>query len=274
MLQGLSSSKYFQEYIKKNYSINQSSILFEPQEVLTMINSIIRAIKERRLVLTIYRFVRYYYLYYILKDKNIRKYHKWTRLNNDLILRLNYPLTESSFVFDLGGYLGDFSQAIIDKFNCNVFVFEPVEQFYSKICNRFLKNSKVRVFNFGIGNSERTENIYMLANASSVYTKSDSKTEQCISIKNITSDFLINYKINKIDLIKINVEGMEFEILENLIENKLIGLFDNIQIQFHIIDNYGQCEIDRIRGLLEETHDLSWRFDDIWESWQLKKGAD
>ena len=66
---------------------------------------------------------------------------------------------------------------------------------------------------------------------------------------------------------------MEYEILEYLIENKLIGLFDNIQVQFHIIYNYGQFDIDRIRGLLEETHDMFWRFDDIWESWQLKKGA-
>ena len=42
-----------------------------------------------------------------------------------------------------------------------------------------------------------------------------------------------DYIKGKIDLLKINIEGGEYEVLENLIENDLIKNIDNIQIQFH-----------------------------------------
>jgi FkbM family methyltransferase len=237
-----------------------------------MINKLLKSITERRFLLTSYRFIKYWYLYYIVRNKNIIKYHKWTRLDNDSKLRLDYPLSESSVVFDLGGYVGDFTQALSDKFNCNIYVFEPVTLFYSRMLLRFNQNSKIRIFNYGIGNSERTEKFHISENASSLFVRSNINTEQHIKIKNLTSDFMNSLEIKKIDLIKINVEGMEYEILEDLIERNLIGIFINIQVQFHVIGKYSQVDIDNIRKLLNKTHELSWRFEDIWESWNLRQG--
>ncbi len=37
---------------------------------------------------------------------------KWRKANGDGTLRLNYPLTPDSVVFDLGGYVGDWAQQI------------------------------------------------------------------------------------------------------------------------------------------------------------------
>ena len=50
----------------------------------------------------------------------------WVRDNGDHTLRLDYDLNEDSIVFDVGGYRGDFTSAIFNKYNCNVYVFEPV----------------------------------------------------------------------------------------------------------------------------------------------------
>ena len=36
-------------------------------------------------------------------------------------LRLNYPLTKESVVFDLGGYKGGWSEKIYDKYQCQVY---------------------------------------------------------------------------------------------------------------------------------------------------------
>ena len=53
-----------------------------------------------------------------------------------------------------------------------------------------------------------------------------------IKIKKIT-DVIKELNIDKIDLMKINIEGGEYDLLFYLIEKKLIYKIDNIQIQFH-----------------------------------------
>ena len=41
------------------------------------------------------------------------------------------------------------------------------------------------------------------------------------------SDFIIEKKIEQVDLLKLNVEGAEYEILDNLISNNLLGKVKN-----------------------------------------------
>ena len=54
------------------------------------------------------------YKIYILKDEFTIQLKKWFADGGDHNLRLDYPeLTSASTVFDLGGYLGDFTAAIV-----------------------------------------------------------------------------------------------------------------------------------------------------------------
>ena len=34
-----------------------------------------------------------------------------------------HDLSQSSFVVDVGGYLGDYSQKVLDKFDCSILIF-------------------------------------------------------------------------------------------------------------------------------------------------------
>ena len=85
---------------------------------------------------------------------------RWLADNGDYTLRLNYPLNSDSVVVDLGGYRGDFANNIHNKFNCNVYVFEPFKDFYNVIEGRFKSNEKIKVFNYGISDKTSTENFY------------------------------------------------------------------------------------------------------------------
>ena len=61
------------------------------------------------------------YKIYILKDEFTIEVKKWFADHGDQTLRLEYPeLNSDSIVFDVGGYSGDFSEAIIERYNCNV----------------------------------------------------------------------------------------------------------------------------------------------------------
>jgi hypothetical protein len=70
-------------------------------------------------------------------------------------------------------------------------------------------------------------------------------------------------------LIKINVEGAEYPILKNLIDNGDITKIKNLQIQFHLFDGVENSEYDTIVNELSKTHKLSWRFPFVWENWEI-----
>ena len=62
---------------------------------------------------------------------------KFLAEKGDDTLRLNYNLDKDSIVIDAGGYKGWFAENIYNKYKCNVYVFEPVKEYYDLIVNKF-----------------------------------------------------------------------------------------------------------------------------------------
>ena len=192
----------------------------------------------------------------------------WFEVNGDETLRLDYPLDEKSLVFDVGGYKGDFAMQIYNKYNCKIYIFEPVPEFNQYMKNRFFKLTNVELYNFGLSNSTRKEFISKLADGSSIFTNSSEKVE--IQLKSII-DFMNEKKLNKVDLIKINIEGGEYDLLESLIEGNYIDKFNNLQIQFHdfILPNAKERML-KIQRKLMKTHCLTYKYEFVWENWKKK----
>jgi FkbM family methyltransferase len=192
----------------------------------------------------------------------------WFAVKGDETLRLNYDLNEKSLVFDVGGYKGEFAGDIFCKYNATIYVFEPINLFFQIIQNKFAKNPKVKIFKFGLAGRDEQMEISMSDNASSVFLKTeDSETIQLKSIVN----FIQENKIQSVDLIKINIEGGEYELLESLIENNLISVFKNIQVQFHdfLLDD-GKERMSKIQEHLSKTHHITYQYEFVWENWELK----
>lgn len=197
---------------------------------------------------------------------------KWFEDNGDETLRVDYELTDQSVVFDLGGYVGDFASKIFDRYVCTVYVFEPVPYYYNLIKNRFLNNKKVKIICAGLADATRVENIYLENDKTSLYGKSGAEK---IEIKLIsTSDFFKEHDIPFIDLVKINIEGGEYALLEHLIESGDITKIKNIQVQFHdfVIDN-AELRMNAIQKKLALTHKLTYQYPFVWENWELKNSS-
>jgi len=192
----------------------------------------------------------------------------WFAVKGDETLRLNYDLNEKSVVFDVGGYKGEFAENIFCKYNATLYVFEPIKSFCQIIRNKFSNNQKVKVYDFGLAGKDEQMQISMSDNASSVFLQThDSETVQLKSIVN----FIRENNIQSVDLIKINIEGGEYELLESLIKNNLISVFKNIQIQFHdfLLDD-GKERMNKIQENLTKTHKITYQYEFVWENWQLK----
>jgi FkbM family methyltransferase len=188
----------------------------------------------------------------------------WFRDKGDDTHRLNYDLNNESIVFDIGGYEGDWSDKIYKKFSPHIYIFEPVKKYYNYISKKFEGIDNIKVFDFGISNKNEYVSINDDGASSSIILKGN-KVET-IYTKNI-NDVIKELNLKKIDLIKINIEGSEYDLLESITDDNII-LINNFQIQFHKIgDNYS-LRRDNIRNRLSKTHKITFDYKFVWENWK------
>jgi FkbM family methyltransferase len=199
---------------------------------------------------------------------NWEAHHRWNADRGDLTHRLNYSLTSDSIVFDVGGYEGDWSKKIFEKYQPYIYIFEPVESFYNKIVNLFKNNDKVKIFKFGLGAKNESIEISLDGDGSSHISNKESKKEN-IKIKSLV-EFLSENNLNNIDLIKINIEAAEFDLLDDVIKEEKAFVFKNIQVQFHTFIPDCEERRDKIRKALSRTHELTYDYTFIWENWKFK----
>jgi len=200
---------------------------------------------------------------------NQAEFDRWLRDSGDATLRLNYNLNEDSIVFDLGGYKGEWAANILQRYKSKIYVFEPVNQFYTDIKNRFAGNPNITTLNYGLGPKEETLEIGLTQDSSSIFD-SEVESKEKIQIKNFV-DFLKENDIENVDLLKINIEGGEYDLLEDLISQKKLEIFKNIQVQFHRFIPQCTERRNKIREELSKTHELTYDYEFVWENWTLKK---
>ncbi|MBD3201958.1 MAG: FkbM family methyltransferase [Candidatus Lokiarchaeota archaeon] len=186
---------------------------------------------------------------------------------NDKNLRYKYNLNENSIVFDLGGYRGQWTSDIFSMYCCSIYIFEPVQEYAQIIKERFERNKKVKNFGFGIGGKNEKIPIILDDDGSSYY-KTKGKTEE-VPLRDIM-EIISENNIEKIDLIKINIEGGEYEVLSRLIQADYIKNIKNIQVQFHDLIEDAQKKRKNIQNKLSETHNLTYNYPWVWENWRIK----
>lgn len=204
----------------------------------------------------------------VIPSKQARRVKPWLKINGDKTLRLNYDLNETSIVFDLGGYEGQWASDIFSKYQSNIFVFEPCLEYANNIKERFSRNKQIKVFPFGLGKEDKRLLLYSHNDASSVYKPKYGKPDE-VEIKK-ASTFLESNNISKIDLMKINIEGGEYDLLEELIATGATKMTKNIQVQFHDFVPDAYARMKNIHNLLSVTHQPTYQYEFVWENWVLK----
>ena len=141
-------------------------------------------------------------------------------------LRYEYDLNENSIVIDLGCYIGEFTKIMEDKFNCYIYSFEPIKLFHDVCVDKFKNNSKIKVYKAGLSNENKKVDFTIGGEASSMFSDEDRPEIDVDLIK--IDDFLEQEKIQKVNVLKMNIEGGEYDLLEYMIKNNLTEKFENI----------------------------------------------
>lgn len=209
------------------------------------------------------------YRRYVLRDPFTLEIDRWFRDRGDETLRLDYPLTSDSVVFDVGGYLGDFAAEIQKRYGCQIYVFEPVPEFHDQCVARFKDNPKVVCLNYGLSSRDGFFDIGLADNASSFASPHAVGKMQQVEVRSVV-DCIKTLGIQNIDLLKINIEGGEFDLLPALVASGDISRVRHIQVQFHNFVDGAVSKRNRIRDDLALTHAEDWNYEFVWESWSRK----
>jgi FkbM family methyltransferase len=193
----------------------------------------------------------------------------WERDRGDEIKIIDYPLDSNSQVIELGGFTGIWSKKIIDKFNPNLIIVEPIPQFVNELKHNFGNNPKVNIEGVAISTSNKTINLYVKGCATS---ETNVVSKRVISVDSYDINYFTSkYNLSKIDLIQINIECEEYPLIMNWIETGFLKNVKYLQVQFHTFcDNYEEKYELIVQGLKEIGFEINYKYDFVWESWVNK----
>ena len=179
-------------------------------------------------------------LLYKLLSSNSKAYQKLS--NDKKFNHLIRNLSDSSVVLDIGANIGNVSSFILEKKNSQVFAFEPNRLCFEIMKRRFIDDSRIKIYNVGISNFSGISNFYLHENSKGIedfdyiessslmYKKDNVSKENSIKINVIHITEILS-KFSKIDLIKIDIEGSEYEIIPFLISEK--NKITNVLCELH-----------------------------------------
>lgn len=192
-------------------------------------------------------------------------------LYDDLALDLN------DIVIDAGAFEGSWSSTIYLRYGCKLEMFEPVPEFVESCNSIFKQNRSVCIHQAALTAISREAEFVISGNGTSEFgSREDCNTvvTKCISASHFIDSLISNNKIKNtagsIGVLKLNIEGGEYEVLESLIHLNKISYIRCLLIQFHDKAPSWDTRYSKITKDLERTHICVWNYEMVWGKWVLK----
>jgi len=169
-------------------------------------------------------------------------------------------LPEYPIMWDVGAFKGEWAKDITERYpkSC-IELFEPVPDYALSLDQ---KGFLVRPY--GLSDHDHAATIKIAGDRSSTYDiPQDGQGKVEIQIKDVSAVL----GDQKLDVMKINVEGAEYPIMERLLDTGQIYQVRTFLIQFHtFIPSFGERYLS-IKKCMQHTHALQWRTPFVWERW-------
>lgn len=179
--------------------------------------------------------------------------------------RYEYPLNADSVALDCGGYEGKWAAGIYEKYGCTIHVLEPVKQFFEQIVRRFAGVPRIKLYNWGIGEISGYSSFGIRADSTGAWA--DAPEPEVVHIKSVEEvfDYL---KLDRVDVMKVNIEGGEWEVVPALISSGLILRVANLQVQWHPVGKGSEEKFAALQQRLAMTHSLTFDAGWVWQNWR------
>ena len=152
---------------------------------------------------------------------NVWGYYEWQILEPfDLWIKKKFPETKKFSVLDIGANIGNHTVFFSERF-LKIFAYEPVVKNFKLLKLNTEDLNNVKIFNYGVSDVEEEKNINIISdNLGGTSTKDNNKKDlekkisiEKIKLKNLNKENILN---DKISLVKIDTEGMEYQVLNGI----------------------------------------------------------
>lgn len=178
---------------------------------------------------------------------------------------------EDRNVIVLGGYLGDSVDRYLKQGARTIDVFEPVPEYYEELKNRFQSISQVNLIDKAAWISDEALEFWLDSDG----TGFSGRTGKAITVEAISlSSWLSRQETSTRYFIEINIEGSEYELLEDLMSSGMANRLATILVQFHNFSPESELQRANIRSKLAISHSEKMNYKWVWEKWTLKAPVD
>lgn len=175
----------------------------------------------------------------------------------------DFQFLDGDSVLVLGGYLGDSVRKWLRFPQINVVVVEPVNEYFEELQKSFGSNSRVTLFNVAVGGRNGEIDIFIDGLESGFRAKgAHSQKAKIVKFEEFLSGLHQTPAV-----IELNIEGGEYEVLQNLIEYDLLKSIKTLLVQFHRSSIEDEVLRANSRLALSITHSEAFCYDWVWERW-------
>ena len=160
-------------------------------------------------------------------------------------------LPKNPTIVDLGGHIGSFSIPLAKslKNKCDIFIFEPQKENYELLVKNIKRNRAVSIHPFPVAISDyngKGSLSNMTGNTDSYYLSSKKGQVAKCKVQRLP-DALKKYKLSKIDLLKMDIEGSEYNVFQDSSSNEYISdKVRYIYLEFHTTGKHSFSEIKKM----------------------------
>ena len=194
--------------------------------------------------------------------KNLKRY---IDAGGDNRFRFHQNCKRTGIIIDVGAFEGEFTKFHMETAE-QIICFETHSDAVAKLNETFGVEKKVVVCPFGI--SRKDTRGYSVGSGPGAKLVFDDAAD--IIIRNVR-DVFKELGVVKIDLIKINIEGGEFELIEALHEFGMLDKIEEIHVQTHDFADEFLDKTLHMHRLLSEKFELIASYPLVWDFWLRKK---
>lgn len=188
-----------------------------------------------------------------------------TMANPDILVDVD--IDESSTVIDAGAFNGDWSKKLWDRYQPNIYAFEPAPSGVKAMKKTFADEPRVQVFEYGLSAADEKASLALSGPGSSIYEDSGAFGSIDVEIRDVAAVF-DELDLDEIDLLKVNIEGGEYDLFDRLFETGWMPRVRLVLIQFHEWHPKAYRRRREIRRALSRDHEEVWNYPWVWEYWR------
>lgn len=197
----------------------------------------------------------------------IKKIH-W---KNDFALLKDFPESYTPVVFDVGANIGNYSLKLLNvRSNIVIYSFEPFEESFEQLKSKFKNRNNIKLeplaisnykgfATFNINSSYETNSLLSRNSNANLSLCAGMQLKKQVEVAVTTIDIYCNENnISQIDILKIDVQGAEYRVLQGAIKMLESKAIKNIRIEVLFGTLYNEQE--PFYKVLSHLEDLKYIF--------------